>query len=393
MSVGPDSPPESGGSRLSLAYIVSMASGLHSFVFREIRELTAMGVIVHLFPTKVGPGPYPPRADWPVHPPAARSLLGAHMTQLLSRPREYLSALGEAVRFGAPVDFGLAGIFSREIERHGLRSIHCHFGDHKLFIGYFSGRLTGRPVSVTIHAYELYDNPNPRLFRRALERVQAIVTIAEHNRTVLHQRWGVPPERVTVIPLFTDIPADPAPNVRKDGKVVILSVARFVEKKGHRTLLEALSSLPPEYEACLVGSGPVDVRALAKSFGVEGRVRVLERLGDEDLQFAYRSANIFCLPSETPANGDHEGIPVALMEAMAYGLPVVATRHAGIPELVEEVLIDERDPVALARALLRLGSDDRLRAAQGRRNREVVAARFSRGNAFLLESLFERLAG
>lgn len=393
MSPEPTPPPESRPADLAIAYIVSLASGLHSFVFRELRELTSLGAIVHLFPTKVGPGPYSPGPDLPVHPATPTAVIGAFWCQLVSHPREYLSAMWEALRFGAPIDFGLATAFSREIERLGLRSIHCHFGDHKLFVGYFIGRITGRPVSVTIHAYELYDNPNPRLFRRVLGRVGAIVTIAEHNRTVLREKWGVPAERVTVIPLFTDIPAKPSPNIIKNGKVVILTVARFVEKKGHGTLLEALSKLPPQFEAWLVGSGPVDVGGLARSFGVEGRVKVFERLGDKELQAAYGAANIFCLPSETSPNGDREGIPVALMEAMAYGLPVVATRHAGIPELVGDILIDERDPEALSRALLRLGTDDELRAAQGRRNREIVTSRFSRGNAFLLESFFKKVVG
>lgn len=389
-----EAPPGPGSSEsgMRIGYVVSMAGGLHSFVYREVRELRSHGVSVFFFPTKVGHGPYETPAGWPVYRPTVSRLLGAHARELTRRGKRYLSILAEAVRLRGLIDFALAVCFSERMRALGIQLVHCHFGDHKFFIGYFCGRLTGLPVSVTVHAYELYDNPNPALFRRALQTAAAIVTIAEYNRAVLRERWGIPSERTTVIPLFTDIPAAPSPNLRGDGKVVVLTVARFVEKKGHRTLLEALSRLPPEFEARLVGSGPVDVRALSRSFGVEKRVEVLEGLGDEALQAQYRSANIFCLPSETAEHGDHEGIPVALMEAMAYGLPIVATRHAGIPELVEQVLVDERDPATLAQALLRL-KDDSLRAALGQRNREIVAARFSRGNAFLLESVFKRLIG
>ena len=98
---------------------------------------------------------------------------------------------------------------------------------------------------------------------------------------------------------------------------------------------------------------------------------------------------MFCLPSETTASGDREGIPVSLMEAMAYGLPVIATRHAGIPELVSEILVDEGDAEALARGIEKLGRYSALRETLGRRNRELAALRFSRDNVLQLKTLLE----
>ena len=116
---------------------------------------------------------------------------------------------------------------------------------------------------------------------------------------------------------------------------------------------------------------------------------MLGLVSDAQLEEAYRKASIFCLPSERSETGDQEGIPVVLMEAMAHGLPVVATRHAGIPELVEETLVDEGDADALAKALLRLGEQPGLSAEQGRRNLEIIKARFSSRNVFQLKRLFE----
>ena len=124
---------------------------------------------------------------------------------------------------------------------------------------------------------------------------------------------------------------------------------------------------------------------------ISARERVLGRVTDRDLQEAYRTATVFCLPSERSETGDQEGVPVALMEAMADGLPVVATRHAGIPELVEETLVEEGDATGLARALQRIGEDPALAARQGRRNREIIESRFSRRNVFQLKQLFEGL--
>jgi colanic acid/amylovoran biosynthesis glycosyltransferase len=165
-------------------------------------------------------------------------------------------------------------------------------------------------------------------------------------------------------------------------------VARFVEKKGHRTLLKALRLLPHEYVAWFVGTGPLDVARLADSYGVVDRVRILGRLSDTDLKATYRAATLFCLPSETASSGDREGIPVSLMEAMSYGLPVITTRHAGIPELVPEILIEEGDAVGLAHEIQRVGQDPRLRKVLGQRNRELVSARFSPANVNRLIALF-----
>src|SRR5437879_2382019 len=146
---------------LQVGYIVSMAHGLQSFVYREVRELLTHGVVVHLFPTKVGPGPYAPDDGWPVHRPSLSTLLTMHFQTLMTNPRRYLAVLREALLLGGFMDFTLAVFVLKTAQREKLRLIHCHFGDHKLFVGYLCGRLSDGPVSVTIHAYELYNNPNP----------------------------------------------------------------------------------------------------------------------------------------------------------------------------------------------------------------------------------------
>jgi colanic acid/amylovoran biosynthesis glycosyltransferase len=376
---------------LNVAYVVPMGGGLHSFVFREVRELQALGVRVHLFPTKVTQGPYWPRPDWPVHIASPLKAAISHVRVFFRDPARYLSVLLEAFSYGALLDFVVAGFFSDRIETLGLGLIHAHFGDHKFFIAHLCGHLTGRPVTVTVHAYELYNNPNPRLFRHALKGATAVVTVAQYNQSMLTNKYDVPVTKIRVIPLFADLQNELDRSRDENGKIVVLCVARRVEKKGHRTLIEAVARLPKRYEVWIVGGGPLDIGAMAETAGVKDRVRVLGPLSDEDLQSAYRAAAVFCLPSETTKEGDREGIPVALMEAMAYGLPVVATRHAGVPELVEEILVEEGSSKALADALLALGENPRRRLSSGRRNREIASSRFSPRNVLLLKSLFETI--
>ena len=380
------------GSTLGVAYVVPMGGGIHSFVFREVRELQKLGVQVHLFPTKVGEGPYQARPDWRVHAFDPLQALGCHFRLLCRRPARYVSAFFEAFRYGALVDFVLAGFISDQVELLGLDLIHAHFGDHKFFVAHLCGHLTLRPVTVTIHAYELYNNPNPKFFKHALKDTSAVVTVARYNEGVLATEYEVPASKIHVIPLFADVPDRQSPVKDKNGRVVVLCVARFVEKKGHTTLIRAIARLPRKYEAWIVGRGPLDVKSIAVAAGVADRVRVLGSLSDEDLQAVYEGATIFCLPSETTSEGDREGIPVALMEAMAHGLPVVASRNAGVPELVEEILVTEGDSAAVTDALREFGEDPSRRLSSGRRNAEIVSSRFSPRNVLLLKSLFETIA-
>ena len=384
--------PSRAGKSLTVAYVVSMADGLQSFVYREIRELRSTGVSVILLPTRIGSGPYQPPVDWPVARATLVRIIAAHLRFLAHDSGGYWRVLSEALKMGALLDFLVAVFFATVVRGQDARLIHCHFGDHKLFIGYFAGKLSGVPVSVTVHAYELYSNPNPPLFRRAIANVNAIVTVAEYNRSVLERKWGAPKNRIFVIPLFADIPPFHPQREQEGEKIVIATVARLVPKKGHRTLLEAVSMLPPNYETWIVGTGPLNLREMAIRLHVQDRVKLLGRVSDAELDAIYRTADIFCLPSETATEGDREGVPVALMEAMSHGLPVVATRHAGVPELVHEVLVSERDPRALADALLTLGGDRRLRQQHGRTNYDIVSDRFSRANVLLLKSVFERIA-
>src|SRR5437773_2287993 len=97
-------PNSQDGVRLRIAYVVSMASGLHSFVYREVRELVSLGVDVRLFPTQIGPGPYAPMADWPVDQPTPLGLIRGHARFLRTQFRKYIGALWEAFRFHALTD-------------------------------------------------------------------------------------------------------------------------------------------------------------------------------------------------------------------------------------------------------------------------------------------------
>src|SRR5256886_17602349 len=194
--------------------------------------------------------------------------------------------------------------------------------------------------------------PYTTLFRS--KDTSAVVRGARYNEGVLANEYEVPASKIHVIPLFADVPNRQSPVKDKDGRVVVLCVARFVEKKGHTPLIRAIARLPRKYEAWIVGRGPLDVKSIAAAAGVADRVRVLGSLSDEDLQAVYEGATIFCLPSETTSEGDREGLPVALIEAMAHPVTVVASRNAGVLALVVRILVTEGDSVAVTQSLREL---------------------------------------
>jgi colanic acid/amylovoran biosynthesis glycosyltransferase len=172
------------------------------------------------------------------------------------------------------------------------------------------------------------------------------------------------------------------------GGFSVLFVGRMVEKKGLGVLLAAIAALRArgrDIEVQVIGDGPEDnaLRAEASASGLDGSVTFH---GEQPHDFVLRMMNrcdCLALPSVTAANGDQEGIPVTLMEAMAAGLPVVSTYHSGIPELVSDdetgLLVPERDAAALADALDRLMSEKGLADRLAASARRFVAAEFNAG--------------
>lgn len=384
----------SGMPRLKVAYVVSMRKGLHSFVFREIQQLRERNTDVVVLAISHGQGTYMPQQDWPTTFSRFRNLLRGLKWALGEDLKKTINTFLEGVATFSILDLAVALSFLPFLETHPVQSIHAHFGDHKLFTAYYVHRLKGLPLSVTVHAYELYSNPNPAMFRRSLAQCSAIVTISEYNRGILVNQFGVAKERIRVIHLFADrIPTELPSRVTRP--LEVLCVARFVPKKGHDILLAALRQVVDtghkEVRLTLVGNGPVDVEAIVDRLHLGPYVRVLEHVGDTELWQLYLASSVFCLASRTDSTGDREGIPVAIMEAMACGLPVVTTASAGIPELVQETLVPENNPEAIARALIDLMQDPRAARVQGLANRDIIRRGFSPSNVDELNETLRRV--
>ncbi len=250
-----------------------------------------------------------------------------------------------------------------------------------------------KPLAVAIHAYELYQNPNSKLFPVALAACDQIITVTEYNRQLLCSQFGIPAKDVEVVRLSVDLD-----EYKPEKKFVVLIVAFFVEKKGHDVLFEAITRMGrDDIEVWVVGgaggsSTVVDVEALVRKYGLESRVAFFGKLKGAALKAVYHACDVFCLPSRFDQDGEGEGFPTVIIEAMACGKPVVTTRHVEIPRIVERIVVEENDAAALAEALEAVYQSSALRQQLGERNRELAEEHFSKRNTLQKWRILQRTA-
>lgn len=268
--------------------------------------------------------------------------------------------------------------------------VHVHWAlPHFLF-----GRAVARgsPLVTTFYGAELSlansSLPGPRrLLIAAAKNSDRCVAISRYTARQVEILSGVRPE---VIPYGVGLPAAagsesaPLPS-SPEAHFPALFVGRLVERKGVDVLLRAAARLLewPALRIVVVGDGPERGRLerLAAELGISARVEFKGRVSTAELERCYRTARAFVLPAVVDPRGDTEGLGVVLLEAMSYGVPVVASRIGGITDIVEDqangLLVEPGDPAALAAALKRLALDPSLASRLGEAGRRTVESRFS----------------
>lgn len=217
---------------------------------------------------------------------------------------------------------------------------------------------------------------------RSYDDVDALVVPSAHNASKLAD-IGLPADRIHVVPCGVELPSENT--VRPTDDVLrVLMVGRMVAKKNPLATLRACaiaSAAGARIDLTAIGDGPLweEFKAMARRANFP--VRMTGRVTNADVLAAMREADIFGQHSVVdPATGDEEGLPVAILEAMAHGLPVISTRHAGIPEAVVDgvtgYLVEEGDVQAMADGIMRLAADSGLRQQMATAARGRVADRF-----------------
>ena len=273
-----------------------------------------------------------------------------------------------------------------------VEHLHVHYLHTPGSVGRYTGLLRGLPFSFSAHAKDIWTTPAWEK-RAKLEAAEWTVTCTRANLD--HLRGLAPAAAIELVHHGLDATRFTAPPPREAETPVILCVARAVEKKGLDVLLDALALLPPDLDWRLehIGGGPLTggLRAQAERLGLASRVAWLGARAQAEVIAAYRRAALFCLPARIAGDGDRDGLPNVIMEAMAQELPVVSTSISAIPEIVVDgvtgSLVPPNDPAALAAALERLLRDPQLRRQLGCAGRARVLAEFG------MERGLDRIAG
>ena len=404
-------------SRRPLGVLVKIYPKLsETFILEELLGLERLGFALRLYSLA-------PATDALTHPAVARvraplvtvpeSLRGhgrefalRHARLLGCAPLRYLRTLAAALRRGRRGrrglhDFARAGWLAGQMRADGVDHLHTHFISTPADVAELVAGLAALPFSISAHAKDIYRS-DPDDLRRKLQAARFTVTCTEFNRQTLAD---IAPQ-ATVRRMYHGVDHGLFhPTQRKPDRAVplILSVGRLREKKGLDTLIDACAALRDRGRAfaCeIVGYGEEQARLQAQidSLGLSEHVHLVGKLAREQVIARYARAAVYVQPSRIAANGDRDGIPNVLLEAMAIGLPVVASRVSGIPELVAHghngLLVEPDHPEALADAITQLIEQPRLCADLGCRARQTVTESFDNDrNLQLLCGLLEGRPG
>ncbi|GAA2721810.1 glycosyltransferase [Cellulomonas aerilata] len=295
--------------------------------------------------------------------------------------------------------------YARQLRRRGVDLVHAHFGFGAIEVQPIA-RAAGVPLVATFHgvdvtAYATGDSSWTRLYRQRLQDVFAysttLIAVSGHiaDRLVA---LGAPPEKVVVHHIGATV-SPPVASTAPDAGVLFLG--RLVEKKGVEDLLRAVAALPSHLRGTpvtVVGFGPLEerLRRTADELGVDARF--VGAASADEVPGYMRSARVICVPSKTAPDGDTEGLPMTLLEAAAQERPIVATRHAGIPEFVTDgmtgLLSPESCVSALAANLAAVLDDETLSRRLGTGARRRLEQDFDlTTQTALLEDLYDAALG
>lgn len=381
-----------------------------TFILNEILALEARGLAIHIF--SLGP----PR-DPKFHEGVTR----------LRAPIVYLPGLADyraLLRYVRAAANRYGGSFRRELlsvlfsgkpklvwrflqaayiaeraARLGIGRFHAHFANRSTTVARLASRIGEIPYSFTAHAFDIYRaDVSPRILRRKITDADFVIAISESNEKLLAEVADGAGQKIRLlhngIDLATFVP-EPGPH---RSSFSILCVARLVEKKGLPHLVEACGHLRDRglgFRCQIVGRGNLRplVTGMIRELRLEKHVRLRGAVRQGEVPDLYRAADVCVLPAIVASDGNREGLPVSIVEALACGLPVVATPVSGIAEVVRHdhngLLVPPGDSSALADALERLITDPGLCARLRSNARASVVTDFDiRRTSRSLEQLF-----
>jgi glycosyltransferase involved in cell wall biosynthesis len=301
---------------------------------------------------------------------STRQAINAHLDELLE------AEAGDAVQ---------AVRLAELVRERGIGHLHAHFASVATTVARLASLLSGVPYSFTAHAKDIYhESVEPEDLRRKLADAHHVVTVSDYNLAHLRETYGPDADRVHRVYNGLDL-SDAAWSDPADRPPLVVAVGRLVEKKGFDVLLDALALLHqrrPEVRAVIAGDGALagDLRAQRDRLGLQAVVDLPGPLPQTEVRDLLSRAAVFAAPCVVGPDGNRDGLPTVLLEAMAAGAPAVSTDVTGIPEVVRDdetgLLVPQHDPVRLADALERLVTDRALGSRLSRSARALIEDSF-----------------
>ena len=386
--------------QLKLTYIIGTYPLLTTtFIDREIRLLQQWGVNLQIVSIR-RPGrelaPEQLELQKSVRyllPISVVTLVMSHLWFMVLRPWSFWRTLfylftrphpSIQSRFKSLLHFS-TGVYAAYVIREDPGNhVHAHFVDRATTVALVIGRLHHITYSATAHATDIY--VNPIMLQEKISQARFIATCTQYNKDYLATAVGPDISRkVKRIYHGLDM-SHYHPYHQPTDKPLLISVGQLKEKKGFGYLLKACRLLKEhgyEFECQIVGEGHLrdELETEIRQLGLENVVTLCGALPHQAVIDKYKQATLFALPCVVQADGERDGIPNVILEALAMELPVVSTRHSGIPEVIESgengLLVPPEEVVPLADALMQLLDDPDLRMKLGSKGRAIIMASFS----------------
>ncbi len=306
------------------------------------------------------------------------------------------AAKGEQVR-----DVHQAFALARLVRARGIAHLHAHFASAATTVARIASRIGGVPYTFTAHAKDIFhEDVSARDLRRKISGAAAVVTVSEFNVTHLTAEFPDLAARVHRIYNGLDFGRFPYAPAAQPGRRII-SVGRLVEKKGFPILVEACALLARrgvEFECRIVGTGDQEasIRNQIQQLGLGDVVELAGPRPQAVIAREIQQSAVFAAPCIVGEDGNRDGLPTVLLEAMALGTPCVSTDVTGIPEVVKHdvtgLIVPQHDATALAGAMEKLLNDAALRARLASAARQLMDREFNvHTNAAAQRALFAGL--
>ncbi len=290
-------------------------------------------------------------------------------------------------------DFFRSVYLDLQLEKLNINHVHSQFAHSPTNIAFLLNILSGRKYSYTCHAVDIFVPENRILLEEQLEKASFAITISNFNikyiKNIIKNKSLVNKFEVVRCGIDYNKFKNEVNKNKYNKKINIFSVGRFVEKKGFIYLIEALRSIKEEdidFECNIVGDGPLykEIEEKIYNYNLEKEVKLVGSVGSSEIRNYLNNSDIFVLPCVQAKNGDMDGIPVSLMEAMAFEIPVISTQISGIPELIENgvsgLVVEPENSIQLKEAIIKLIKSQSLREEYGKNGRIKVINEYGLGD-------------